>query len=270
MSQEIRMPAVAGQFYRGEPQQLKKQVEQYIDHSASRIQCKGLICPHAGFMYSGHVAGAVYSRVIIPETVILLGPNHTGLGEKASVMVAGRWEMPGGMVPINEELASKLVRGNDLLTESVQGHFFEHSLEVQLPFLTYFRQDIEIVPITFMYQSIEKCRNIGKIVAETVEPVKDDVLIIASSDMSHYISDTEARKKDNLAIEKILDLDPEGLYDVVNTHDISMCGFIPATIMLYATRTLGARSAELIKYATSGEVSGDFDHVVGYAGVLVK
>jgi len=269
MGGSIRRPAVAGQFYRGDPESLHDEVEGFIVPSVSR-KCIGILSPHAGFMYSGKVAGAVYSAVSIPDTVLLMGPNHTGFGDRASLMVSGTWSVPTGSFPIDTGLAALLLKTSSLISENSSAHMYEHSLEVQLPFIGYLRKDVRIVPLTLMQLSLEECLEIGKGVAEAITASEREVLMIASSDMSHYVSDETARKKDHLAIEKILALDPEGLYDVINKENITMCGYIPATIMLHAGRIMGASSAELIRYATSAEVSGDYDHVVGYAGVVIQ
>ncbi|MGE5894679.1 MAG: AmmeMemoRadiSam system protein B [bacterium] len=266
----VRKPAVAGQFYSAEPERLLQQVERYLVPGSTKQKCIGIVSPHAGLMYSGPVAGAVYSSVELTDTVLLLGPNHTGMGERASVMGSGEWTIPTGTFQIDTDFAAALVSRTPIISESSSAHLYEHSLEVQLPFIGYFRSDVRIVPVTIMQLSLEECFEIGRGIAETIQSRRQEVLIIASSDMSHYVTDETARKKDSLAIERILSIDPEGLYSVVHDHAISMCGYIPATIMLVAARVLGASSAELVRYATSGEVSGDYRQVVGYAGILVR
>jgi AmmeMemoRadiSam system protein B len=197
-------------------------------------------------------------------------PNHTGFGVMASIMSSGKWEIPTGIFKIDETLSTKIIQKAPLITEDVQAHIFEHSLEVQLPFISYFSDSVKIVPITIMTASIQECKDIGEGIASAVKDVSYDVVIAASSDMSHYVSDDIARRLDKLAVNEILNLNPEGLYSIVKKERISMCGFLPATIMLYAAKALGAKEARLIKYATSGDVSGDYEHVVGYAGMIVK
>lgn len=270
MGDTVRMPAVAGQFYNGDPAGLTSQIEQYVDVSQSKKDCIGIVSPHAGFMYSGPVAGAVYSRITIPETVLLIGPNHTGMGKRISLMPAGEWVIPSGSLAIDEEFASDLSGRTGIVSVDSGAHLFEHSLEVQLPFIHYFRNDTRIVPLTLMQLTIDECRELGGIVAEAIRSYSNRILIAASSDMSHYVTDDVARERDRLAIDKMLDIDPDGLYDVVKRNNISMCGFIPATVMLFAARQLGAVNAELAKYSTSAEVSGDYDHVVGYSGIIVR
>ncbi len=266
----IRKPAVAGHFYSGTKAGLSKEVHKYIDPSAAKEKAIGVLSPHAGLMYSGAVAGAVYSRIEFPRTFILIGPNHTGIGKPFSVMMQGEWEIPTGTLKIDEALARKILERSELLEEDSFAHAMEHSLEVQLPFILHFSSDVKIVPITIMGDSPESCRLIGEAIADAVKDTDYSVTIIASSDMSHYEVDFIARAKDKKAVDRILSLDPKGLYETVKKEDISMCGFIPATIMLYSAKKLGAKEAVLVKYMTSGEVNKDYDQVVGYAGIVVK
>ena len=265
-----RSPAVAGQFYHGTSSKLQQQVENYIDKGARRERVLGVVSPHAGFIYSGSVAGAVYSSIDFPETFILIGPNHTGLGAQVSLMASGEWEIPTGVFCIDEKISYKISMYVPIVTKDTKAHMFEHSLEVQLPFIAYFSKEAKIVPIIILSATVEECRVIGEGIARAVKDIGSSVVIVASSDMSHYVPDDIARKKDGKAIDRILSLDPEGLYETVEKERISMCGYIPVTTMLYAAEALGAQSARLIKYATSAEVSGDYDHVVGYAGIVLR
>lgn len=266
----IRAPAVAGQFYYGRPSRLRGQVEEYITTGAPKERVIAILSPHAGLMYSGPVAGAVYSSIEFPRTFILLGPNHTGLGVDISIMSQGQWEIPTGLFTIDETLSRRIMEKSAYVSENAQAHLFEHSLEVQLPFIAYFAENVQIVPITVMRAPLEACHAVGNALAEAIREIDYEVVIAASSDMSHYVSDDTARRLDRLAIKELLDLNPEGLYETVVRERISMCGYLPATIMLYAAKALGAKEARLLKYATSGEVSGDYDHVVGYAGIILK
>lgn len=265
-----RQAAAAGRFYNGSAARLKSQVEQYVSVDAVKYEIIGALSPHAGLMYSGPVAGAVYSSISFPETFVLLGPNHTGLGARLSLMASGEWEIPTGVMTVDEDLAGAIAEEVPVLSRDVQAHLFEHSIEVQLPFIAYFSGSAKIVPIAVMNASLAECENIGKGIARAVEHSGRRVVVVASSDMSHYVSDAVARELDGLALKDLLDMSPEGLYNTVLRRNISMCGFIPATMMLYAAKSLGAVGARLVKYATSGEVSGDYEHVVGYAGVVVK
>jgi AmmeMemoRadiSam system protein B len=267
----IRHPAVAGRFYPLDHDTLLAEVQSYLaPREDGRIAALGCVVPHAGYMYSGHVAGAVYARLDIPRRCILMCPNHTGMGHPLSIMSQGAWETPLGDVPIDDELALALKEMFPALSEDAQAHRAEHAAEVQLPFLQACRQHFTFVPIALGTGQFEVLARLGDAIADVVAAQKERVLIIASSDMNHYEPDNVTRVKDHKAIGRILALDARGLYDVVINEDISMCGFGPTVAMLVATQKLGATSAELIRYATSGDVSGDRDTVVGYAGVAVK
>jgi len=273
----IRQPAVAGHFYKDSPSALRDQVERFVDPEAKKVKALGIVSPHAGLVYSGAVAGAVYSRIKLPDTFVLIGPNHTGLGAPVSVMTKGSWETPLGVVPINEALAAAVLSGSRRIQDDMMAHLREHSLEVQLPFIQYFKKEFSIVPIQMMDTRFETCVELGNAIASAIaecgvrsaECREKDVLIVASSDMSHYVSAEAAKKKDHAAIKRILELDARGLYDTVRDEDITMCGYGPTVAMLTACKTLGATKAELVKYTNSGEVSGDYDQVVGYAGIVV-
>ncbi|HZW36980.1 MAG: AmmeMemoRadiSam system protein B [Deltaproteobacteria bacterium] len=265
----IRLPAVAGQFYPGTAKDLDREIRRLTWETRGKIPARGIVVPHAGYVYSGTVAGEVYSSVEIPDRLVIFCPNHTGLGADAALMAQGAWTMPWGDVPIEEKLASSLLAASPILSEDPSAHSREHSLEVQLPFLRRFRKDFRFVPIALGQLSLADCRALGEAVADVIRVDPSPPLMIASSDMSHYETDAVARKKDEKAISRILALDPEGLYRTVRSERITMCGVIPATIMLFAALSLGAREARLIKYATSGEVSGDYGQVVGYAGLAV-
>jgi AmmeMemoRadiSam system protein B len=222
-------------------------------------------------MYSGHVAGAVYSQIQLPNRNIVLCPNHTGFGVPMSIMRSGMWQTPLGMVQIDEDLCSALMQADSNLRDDVEAHRFEHALEVQLPFMQHIGgESLRFVPITVGTGKLEPLLALGRAIASVVRAQAPDALIIASSDMNHYESDAITRVKDRKAIDQILEMNPEGLYDVVRREDISMCGYGPTVAMLTAAKLLGASKAELVRYATSGDVSLDFDHVVGYAGITVS
>lgn len=265
----IRAPAVAGQFYPGTLRDLDKEVGRLTRDVAERIPARGVVVPHAGYVYSGGVAGEVFSSVELPDRHVIFCPNHTGLGADAAVMSRGAWRMPWGDVPIDESLADRLRAACPLLSEDRSAHAREHSLEVQLPFLRRFRDPFRFVPIALGRLSLPDCRTLGEAVASVIRDDPSPPLLIASSDMTHYESDATARKKDQKAISRILALDPEGLYKTVRSERITMCGVIPATVVLFAAVSLGATEARLVKYSTSGDVSGDHGQVVGYAGLAI-
>jgi AmmeMemoRadiSam system protein B len=270
MSVTVRHPAVAGRFYSRNPGTLLADLHSYISPRQETISALGCVVPHAGYIYSGRVAGAVYARLNIPRQCFLLCPNHTGMGPPLSIMSAGAWETPLGSVPIDSALANKIKQRCSLLSEDVEAHRAEHGAEVQLPFLQALRPDFTFVPIALGTAQFELLENLGQAMAEVLAAQNDRVLMIASSDMNHYESDPVTRIKDHKAIEPILALDARGLFDVVMKENISMCGFGPAVAMLTAARQLGATAAELVQYATSGDVCGDHDTVVGYAGIVVR
>lgn len=265
-----RNPSVAGQFYPLRAASIEKQVSEFIEKIPSRTNAIGIVSPHAGYIYSGPVAGSVYSRVELKPTYIIIGPNHTGRGKPYSIMSEGIWAMPQGEVEIDVDLAKSLLRKSEFLQEDFLAHAYEHSVEVQLPFLQYFKSAFKFVPIIISYAKGHIYQAIGKEIAKVIKDSKKDVLIIASSDMTHYESLEDARSKDMKAIEAILKLDEEELIKRVEKFDISMCGYAPVSVMLAAAKELGAKSAELVKYQTSGDTSGDYSSVVGYAGIIVK
>jgi AmmeMemoRadiSam system protein B len=279
MTTAIRQPAVAGRFYPGNAQHLRTEIETFTTLRATagqsaidpelKIPAVGCIVPHAGYVYSGAVAGAVYRRLELPRRYVILCPNHTGVGEPLAVMSRGAWHTPLGDVPVDHELADALKAAMPLLTEDQAAHRFEHALEVQLPFLQVLRPGFQFVPITVGTCNFEVLSALGVVIGSLLTDLSEPALVIASSDMNHYESDSVTRVKDRRAIDQVLALDPRGLYDTVRQGNISMCGYGPATIMLTAARKMGATRAELIRYATSGDVSGERDMVVGYAGIAV-
>ena len=266
----IRNPVVAGQFYPAVPSLLRSQIEGFIDEGAVKEEVIGLISPHAGYIYSGPVAGAVISRIEFKDTFITMGPNHTGSGKPLSIMTEGTWRTPLGDVEIDSELGKKILAGSIHLKEDHLAHLYEHSIEVQIPFLQYFKKDIKIVPIVLAYSTGETYKQIGREIAEVIKGLKREVVILASSDMTHYEPHQSAQRKDNLAIEAILELNEDELLRRIDEFNISMCGYAPATALISAAKELGARKAELVRYQTSGDTSGDYSSVVGYAGIIIK
>ena len=240
MASPIRHPAVAGRFYPRDPDDLRAEVESYLSPPQETVPALGCVVPHAGYMYSGHVAGAVYARLAMPRRSILMCPNHTGMGHPLAIMSAGAWETPLGQVPIDSELAADLKRRFPLLGEDTEAHRAEHGAEVQLPFLQVRNPDCSFVPIALGTSQYEVLQGLGEAIADVVQALGEPVLLIASSDMNHYENDTITRVKDQKAIERILVMDARGLFDVVMNEDISMCGFGPTVAMLTAARRLGA------------------------------
>lgn len=264
---QTREPVVAGMFYPAGAAALEAEVDRYLFTDDLRHDLVGCVAPHAGYMYSGAVAGHLYGHLTIPGRVVILGPNHTGLGRPVSVAPHAAWRTPMGSEPVDRELAALLAEELPYAEADADGHRREHSIEVQLPFLQARRPDVKILPICLQHLALDHCLTLGSALARAIERTGEPVGIVASSDMSHYEPDPVARKHDRIAIDAALTLDPVSLYDAVHQYGISMCGVIPATVMLAAVRQLGATSAHLVEYATSGDTSGDRSAVVGYAGM---
>jgi MEMO1 family protein len=273
----IRKPVVSGRFYPSGAGALREMITSLISSplagevrwGGKKNSALGIVVPHAGYICSGVVAGAVYSRLSIPELVIILGPNHTGFGPAFSLMAKGAWQTPLGEVPVSS-LAEDLLKQSSLLEPDESAHQSEHSLEVQVPFLQFCAQNsFEIIPVVVGSLQQTNLLKLGKEIAGFIKKSKKETLIIASSDMTHYEPDRIAREKDKYALGAILALDPELLLRRTAERDISMCGVGPTAIMLSAARELNAQKAELVMYNTSGDTCGDRDSVVGYAGVIV-
>lgn len=264
----MRQPAVAGQFYPQAPAALAREVARHLGEVRPQ-RALGLVAPHAGYVYSGPIAGATYAQVEVPAKAFVLCPNHTGRGARRSLWPRGQWGLPGGALAVDEALASELAEGAGL-EEDAGAHAGEHAIEVQLPFLRARNPSVAIVPICLGPLTSLECVALGEGIAQVVRKRGSEVLLVASTDMSHYIPAEEARELDTLAISRVEQLDPEGLYRTVQERDLSMCGFIPTAVVLSAARSLGARRARLVRYGHSGQASGDFSSVVGYAGFVIE
>jgi len=269
----LRNPVVAGQFYPGSKESLAKEVKKLIPTSTQKKEdAIGVISPHAGYVYSGQVAGATLSSIKSRPIYIIMGPNHTGLGSPFSLSTSDSWATPLGIVKINKTLADKILKNCPEVAEDEFAHTQEHSIEVQLPILQALQDEFTIVPIVISSGTVEQYRKIGQAIAKSIRELKleKDVAIIASSDMTHYESQDSAKEKDFKAIDAILKLDEDALLERIAKFDISMCGYAPGAIMIVAAKALGAKKAKLIKYQTSGDASGDYSSVVGYAGIIVE
>ena len=266
----IRPPAVSGRFYPSDEKKLALEIEKYTSSANEKCFARGCVVPHAGYLYSGHVAGAVYSEIEIPARCILLGPRHFPGGEAMAIISEGSWRTPFGDAQIDSELAAELKRACPLLREDRMAHEREHSLEVQIPFLQQLAANLRFVPVVLATQRYQDLETLGHAVARVIEAHTEPVLLIASTDMNHYESDAITRTKDHKAIDRILALDPRGLYDMVRSEGITMCGYAATAAMLIAMRDLDAKNAELIRYATSGDITGDWNQVVGYAGIIIR
>lgn len=277
-----RLPACAGQFYEAMPEQLHAQVRALLEPGATRMSARSIVCPHAGLMYSGAVAGAVYSRVTLPSTAILVGPNHTGYGPPLSVYSEGTWLLPGGALTVAADLGRALLARCPMAESDHLAHLHEHCLEVQLPFLHLLRPDIQILPVVVGFRDLEACRALGLALAAVIEEAPTPPLLIASTDLTHcgpgfgqspppgLTAEAFAHQQDRLALDALQTLDGDRLHRTVEDHHVTMCGYVPSTAILFATRALGGNQANIIRYATSADVSGDVNRVVGYAGVVMS
>lgn len=265
----IRQPAVAGQFYSSNQDKLRSDIQRFVHSATQREKAIGIIAPHAGYVYSGAVAGSVYSLVEIPDAVVILGPNHHGFGAEKALYPRGEWITPLGSTKINDTLAELLKKSSNLVEEDVIAHHYEHSLEVQLPFLQYLNPKVTIVPVCISQSDYSSCRELGIGIAKAIKEYDGEVLIVASSDMTHYEPASTARIKDELLLNEVILLNPEELLRKCRMERVSMCGVIPATVMIVAALELGATGAKLVQYATSGDVTGDNDRVVAYAALTV-
>jgi len=266
----LRLPAVAGRFYPSNPAELTALIRKSTgaDAQNSLIPVRACLVPHAGYVYSGRVAGATLARIVLPRKIIILGVRHYPRGEPAAILSSGAWRTPLGDAQIDEEMAEALKKACPLLHEDSVAHSTEHSLEVQVPFLQVLAPDFTFVPVALGTVQFESVVSVGEALGRVLEASKENVLLLTTSDLNHYEDDATTRVKDRKAIDQLLALDARGLYDTCRNEGISMCGLGPAVAMLTALNALGAKKPELVKYATSADVSGDRSAVVGYAGMI--
>ncbi len=266
----IREAVVAGYFYPGSAKELKATLAKYIDKSALKEEVVGLLMPHAGYQYSGAVAGAAISRVKFKDTFIIIGPSHSGLGQPYSIMPEGTWQTPLGEVEVDAELAQKIIELSKYAEADYAAHENEHAVEVQIPFLQYIKPDVKIVPIILAGTSADIYKEIGHAIAKAIVTLKRGVVILASGDMTHYEPAETARDKDMKAVEAMLALDEDELTRRYKNLRMTICAHGPVVTLITAAKDLGATSAELVKYQNSGDDTGDYSSVVGYAGVIFK
>jgi AmmeMemoRadiSam system protein B len=266
----LRLPAVAGQFYPGKPEELSALINKYTteEKPQEKVRARACLVPHAGYMYSGRVAGAVFSRISLPKKILLVGVRHYPRGAALAILSEGAWRTPLGDVAIDTEMAKQLRKECPALREDSVAHGREHSLEVELPFLQVLAPGFTFVPVAVGTHDFDALTETGEGIARVLAASKEDILVVTSSDMNHYEDDETTRGKDHKAIEKMTHLDARGLYEVCRDEEITMCGLGPAIAMLTAMQRLHAEKAELVRYATSGDVNGERDAVVGYAGMI--
>jgi len=266
----VRRPYVAGHFYPGDAAGLHRDVGSCLKPAEGGPRpARGVVVPHAGYMYSGGVAGTVFATARLPRRLVILGPNHMGLGRPIAVMRRGYWETPLGRVEIDETLAGLILDAAKVAEEDEAAHRAEHSLEVQIPFLQMSLGEFTFAPICVGTERYADLVALGTALASVIEAIGEPVGVVMSTDMTHYEPADRAREKDYLAIRKMETMDPEGLHRLIREHSISMCGYAPTTAGLHALKNLGATRADLIAYANSGDTSGDYRQVVGYAGLLI-
>lgn len=280
---KVRRPCQAGAFYEANPENLKLQIDECFRHhlgpgktpsvKTDRLShVVGLLCPHAGYMFSGPVAAHAYYELAVdgrPDTVVILGPNHTGYGGALATMNEGIWRTPLGDVEIDAELANAIVRGSRIVDVDESAHRFEHSIEVQLPFLQYlYGSEFKIVPVCFLMQDSASAREVGQTVGRVL--AGKNAVVIASSDMTHYEPQASAEKKDKLALGAIEAMNEAELFSIAENQNLTACGVGPIVALIAATKVLGVKKAKLLCYRTSGDVIGDYSSVVGYAAVCFK
>jgi AmmeMemoRadiSam system protein B len=269
-SPAVRWPAVAGAFYPDDPDTFAADARRLSAPSPSPVSAIAVVCPHAGWVYSGALAGRLAGAIEVPTRVLILAPNHTGRGARGSVWSGGAWRFPGADVPVDAAFCRALCQESTLLEPDAEAHVDEHAVEVIVPLLAARQPALHLVPVVLGGLSFGECETLAAALARTIEAAEGPTLIVASSDMNHYRSDDETRALDALALAPLEALDGHGLYTTVRQHGITMCGVIPSTVAILAARALGATRATRIGYATSAEASGDRDRVVGYAAVTMS
>jgi hypothetical protein len=266
-----RPAAWAGQFYPGRKEALQAEIKKYDAGVAAqdKKKCLGIMVPHAGYMYSGHVAGAAYSRIEVPERVVILAPKHRMPGADIALSPDDEWQTPLGVIKVCADLNAEILRHCPMAKLDTIAHAQEHSAEVHVPFIQYYNPNACITPIVLHSRDYAELRGMGEGIAQAIRAVGQDALIVASSDMSHFEAQAFTEQEDKLALDRVVALDDSGLLETVVKNNITMCGYAPTVVMLAACKELGAKEARLVKYATSGDVTGDYSSVVGYASVLV-
>jgi AmmeMemoRadiSam system protein B len=271
-SPNLRLPAVAGAFYPDDPALVAEDAVRLTAPDANRPPGPAIaaVCPHAGWMYSGALAGRLAAAVEVPTRVIVLAPNHTGRGARGSVWPGGAWRVPGADVPVDAAFCRALCEASTLLEPDTAAHVDEHAIEVLVPLLAARQPALHLVPVVLGGLSFGECETLAGAVASTVRAAQGPTLIVASSDMNHYLPDAETRALDAKALAPLEALDGHGLYRTVREHGITMCGVIPSTVAVLAARALGATRTTRVGYATSADAGGDRHRVVGYAAVTMS
>ncbi len=263
----IREAVVAGVFYDADGDKLKKNISSLCPEKKEQICARAVIVPHAGYIYSGKVAAETFASVELPDTFIILGPNHTGLGKPISVYPEGSWQTPLGEARIDALLSGDIIKNCKSASKDIMAHAREHSIEVQLPFIQYHKKDFRFAAIALGDPDLLHLKELGIAIAQAIKG--RDVMLVASTDLTHYEEASEAKVKDDMVLKSIENMDPEQLAKDVHKHGISMCGWMPVYTVMHACMALGSKEAKIIRYMNSGDTSGDYDEVVGYAGAVI-
>lgn len=267
----IREPVASGQFYPKNRQQLLESIEKCVcGLKTKKSYALGVILPHAGYYYSGKVAITTAAAVLPKKRIVMLGPNHTGEGAQFGLWEKGAWITPLGTIPIDEELTAAILRAGTYIRPDCRSHENEHSLEVELPILKYFFSEFKFAPLACKIASITAYREVADQITQAIKQFKNDILLVASTDLTHYEPEASARRKDRFVIDAVLNLDTETLLKYVQRENITMCGVAPVAIFLLCLKQLGATKAQVCLYQTSAEASGDNSAVVGYVGIIVN
>jgi AmmeMemoRadiSam system protein B len=264
----LRKPVVSGQFYPANKEALASLIDSFLPKTAKKMSARAIILPHAGYIYSGKVAVETVSRIMPAKRLVILGPKHSSGGEDFALWAKGGWITPFGEIKIDQDLASRILAKGNYIKEDYLAHQPEHSIEVELPILTRLFGVFEFVPIACQVSTLEIYQSVARELYEAIKPIKEQVLLIASSDMTHYSPDEICRRKDRAALDSIIALDLEALIEKVIKEDISMCGIAPVVILISCLKHLGAKKAQIALYQTSGDINADYSSVVGYAGVI--
>ncbi|MCM8819481.1 MAG: AmmeMemoRadiSam system protein B [Candidatus Omnitrophica bacterium] len=266
----IRNPVVSGQFYPSDVRQLEDFINQNKPKVTSKTKAYGMILPHAGYVYSGKVAIETVCQVVPRKKIIILGPKHTSYGQNYSLWAKGKWAFSFGNIDIDEELARLILKNSNLIREDYLAHKFEHSIEVQLPILYKIFGEFKFVPIACELAKLDTYIKLAEEIFSATFRLKEEILFVASTDMTHYEPNATVRRKDRLAIDDIINFDVESLLKHVEKENISMCGVAPVSILLLCLKTFGAQKAQVISYQTSGDVNNDYSSVVGYVGIVIN
>jgi len=280
----IRRPTVAGQFYEGDAEALRAQIKTCFLHELGPKKLPtvnlhshprnivGMVCPHAGYMYSGPVAASAFYELALdgkPDTVVLMGPNHTGYGSALALMREGVWRTPLGDIDVDTKMANEIAHETSIIDVDELAHRYEHSIEVQLPFLQFlYGNSFKIVPICFLLQDYDSAVEVGRALVEVLDAT--NAVVIASSDMTHYEPAKTAAAKDQAALKAVTDMDAKRFYATIETQNITACGYAPITTLITYAKGVNAKEAKLLNYHNSGDITGDYSSVVGYAAVSFK